>query len=403
MRGEIGLVLLCLLALLGGCWDRQEPDGVALVLGMGVDVDPETGMYRVIAQIANPLGLGTTGAEEGGGGGSSPPAKIISARGSTLFEAARNMEAHTTRTMSWAHTDVILLSESAARQGIGPILDFMEREQEVRLMARPLVVEGDVRELLSQNFPLEEIPALAIFRQTEALQVSRSIIPRADFLQLLQMMAAPGMDPLIPRIQLSQEAARQREEDDQQEADVDQPSPAELLGAAAFQGDRMVGWLTGSQARGCNWLHSHVNRATLLVPFPAEEIAFTVEVFSARGRVEPVITDGQIRMKARVDLDARLQDQIFQAVYEEETEFTRRLSSEVAQVVRDDIEAALFRAQELGADVFGFGNTIYRKHPQLWAEIEDDWREIFSQLTLELEVRAEIRRPGHILSPARPQ
>ncbi len=394
-----GIIMISL--ALSGCWDRREPDLLGIAMGMGIDVDEETGMFRVIAQIANPLGLSQGNGGNGpGGGDGTPPAILLSARGLTLFEASRNLEIHSTRELTLSHMEILLLSESAARQGMGPIIDFVERKREVRLQIRPVVVEGGLEELMSSQFPMEEIPAIGISRQLLSVKAKSALVPRVDFRQFVIATTSPGLDPIVPRIAVGN-VDQETEEDSGAGPDVD--SPAELQGAAVFQRDRMVGWLTGREVRGFNWLRGELDRATLVIPLAEGEAPFSVEVISASCGIEPILEGENIRFAVDIRLEAVIMDQVFHATYEEETAFTRLMNREVARMAQDDIEAVFSKSQELESDFLGLGNLIYRRHPERWRELEDDWRQTLSEVTLDLEVSAAIRRTGHILIPSRPR
>ncbi|MGI6165963.1 MAG: Ger(x)C family spore germination C-terminal domain-containing protein [Limnochordia bacterium] len=68
-----------------------------------------------------------------------------------------------------------------------------------------------------------------------------------------------------------------------------------------------------------------------------------------------------------------------------------------AQSVRlamGETKKVLSTAQALNSDIFGFGWMLYRKEYKHWQGMEADWDEIFPQITLKMDVRADIRRSG---------
>lgn len=71
--------------------------------------------------------------------------------------------------------------------------------------------------------------------------------------------------------------------------------------------------------------------------------------------------------------------------------------------IEDEIMAAVFKAQELNADIFGFGEAVRRKYPKQWKQLEDKWDEIFPTLEVNMVVDAKIRRTGKITKPAEPK
>jgi len=62
------------------------------------------------------------------------------------------------------------------------------------------------------------------------------------------------------------------------------------------------------------------------------------------------------------------------------------------------MEAVVKKAQEeYNADIFGFGNQIYKKHPGLWKKIGKDWDRIFPLVEVNYDVKVTLRRTGIIL------
>ncbi|MFO8059419.1 MAG: hypothetical protein R6U70_02005, partial [Bacillota bacterium] len=132
-------------AFLGSsCWDRRDPEHLAYVIGTGFDVE-EDGRFHVIAQLANPLVLG---GELGATGGEDKAFWVVSASGYTPLDAMRNLAEGTSRELFWAHNRVVMFSEELARRGIAPVLDLFERQRQLRTIAHPAVVSGDLRTLM---------------------------------------------------------------------------------------------------------------------------------------------------------------------------------------------------------------------------------------------------------------
>ena len=123
-----GLLLLCLLLpllTLAGCWDRREPSLLGVVTAVAFDFDPQTGLLQVIAQVANPLGIGGgNGADQSGGGGGNNPFWVVETSGHTIYEAIKKTEQVSTRKLIWSHLEAVLFSEAMAREGLRPVLDY---------------------------------------------------------------------------------------------------------------------------------------------------------------------------------------------------------------------------------------------------------------------------------------
>lgn len=402
-------LLLCLTASVGGCWNLREPEDLVHVLGLALDLDEESGLFKVYAQVANPAGMGGAATPSGdaggtGGGGGKKPFWTVSAYGHTPFEAVRNLVPHTSRELFWSHTSVLVISEKLARRGILPIIDFFERERQTRMIVRPVVAEGDVGRLMEADFPLEQTGARALSRGIMVSMFQSSIFPAKLLTEVVDTLSEPGVEVLIGRVKVLAEE-RTKSAAPSQAGAPRQPGalepPAELSGAAAFHKDRMVGWFSEREVRGWHWITGRAFRATLVLSAPDdEEKLLTVEVTSSSAKIEPGVEGNDARMKVTVKAEGRVQDETGPEDLTTESELTRSLNRRMAQVIRSDMEMAIAKAKELRSDVFGFGYSIYRTRYKDWKRLEEHWDEIFPTMPVELHVEARIRRTGLITKSA---
>ena len=174
-----------------GCWDRREPELLVFVLSVGFDKEP-SGDYKIVAQMFNPLALSQEGSGGGSPGGDKKPSWVVEASGQTPFEARKNLAPMVSRELFWSYTSTVLISEKLAREGIRPIMDLLERERQFRLIARPLVAEGDIKEILASQYPLEGCSGQALLRQLNTGDKMRSIAPVLEMRELINVAAQPG-------------------------------------------------------------------------------------------------------------------------------------------------------------------------------------------------------------------
>ncbi|NLG87070.1 MAG: Ger(x)C family spore germination protein, partial [Firmicutes bacterium] len=346
-------VLLCLtLLMVTGCWDRREPEMLAFVIAVGLDQDPVSGEYKIVAQIYNPLAMTQ---EMGGKGSPKKPAVVMEATGRTPYEARQNLAPKSSKELFWAHTGILLLGEDLAQMGIRPVLDLFERERQLRLIARPLVVEGDIKDILTAEFPLEETSGQALLREIQTSQLTSSILPVLETRELINILSQPGHELLIPRVKGS------TEDRDKKEGSVaDTLPPIYLAGGAAFCGDCMAGWLDAREVRGWHWIQQKARRAVLVVASPVDEKPVSVEIFRAHSSVKPEIDGDKVTMRIKVDVQGRIQDQISGADMVLKQDVLSSLERRTATIIKNDIMLAVRRAQDLKSDIFGFGNAVYR-------------------------------------------
>ena len=348
------------------------------------------------------------------------PFWVNTGRGHTPFEALKDLALTTSRQVNLSHVDVILISEKLARHGIDGVVDLYLRSPDMRLIAEIAVVEGGLKNLLESEIPLEPTPALGLLSMLEFTRQERSQIPRGDFREKLRLISLPGVDPVLVRFTVLEGAQPEAPTDSGSTQDQSQsqsqgqgqsrvPKPVvKIHGSAAFHGDRMVGWFENRESVGVNWLLNSISRTIVTVDSPRGGV-ITLELKQSGCQITPVVSgESSAWAQARVGRSESTRSSSSHSdhtVFDgDDPEMVKSVTDRVAQAVRHDIELALARARELGVDPFGFGNVIYRKHPQFWSEVvKDRWREMFKTVEVNLEVEVFLRRPGLVTSSIIPR
>lgn len=403
MRHRRMLLLLIIAVLVtglcGGCWNRREPELLGVVIAAGFDYDEEKELYRVIAQLANPIAMGQGGGEESGGGGGGSGGKqafwTTEAEGHTPFEAIRNLAETSSREFFWAHCRVILFSERLARRGLKDTLDLLERGRQFRLIAKPAVISGDLKKIMEAAFPLEQTGARGLDSFIATINFERSIFPEKNLNEVISTFSQSGKEIFIGQLKVLESD----EEGGKEGASI--ASPARVGGGALFRGDRMVGWGSIEQAQGWTYATGRAFRSTFVVESPEKMGSYiSIGAFGHSAQMRLLGDAENWRIELKVKMHGRIQEFGGPGALDAENELTRSLERRAAQAVRNRIEAMLSRAQELKSDIFGFGNLIHRKNPRLWQEIAPRWsEEIFPQLEIDLQVEFSILRAGLVKNP----
>ena len=177
------------------------------------------------------------------------------------------------------------------------------------------------------------------------------------------------------------------------------PNPAKISGAALFRGDKLVGFFDEEETAGYLWLTDNIRRLTMVFPPPGEKDKFlSVEVFKASTKLEPQIQGERVRLQFSASTRGKLQD--FGGLdFPFDEGFKDILNRRMAAVIYDQIDRAWQKARALNLDVFGFGHELYKTRPRDWKRLEENWKKIFPQIELEVDVHATIRNYGQIFDP----
>ena len=156
-------------------------------------------------------------------------------------------------------------------------------------------------------------------------------------------------------------------------------------GYGVLIGDRLVGYLDGSAARGLELLASRA-------------CAEMVEVPGAEGRVAVRVTGSHTVGTLSFQGERPLQLRLTCRVECQLEEYQQALTGEEGAAIREEMErkceswldTALVRLQSWGADCVGLGSRAAVAHPGKWSAVQEEWAAWFSQLEIEVEVQVRI-------------
>lgn len=405
----IGLVIL--LSISAGCWNRREIETLGFVVAAGVDtplgpthwdspnVDDEIERrLQLTVQIMKPSGMST------GERGTTleRPFLTVSITGRTFFECVRALSEVSPRSLYWPHNRWLLLGEEYAKGGVARVLDFWERDQETRRRAVVGVVkDGRAWDLLQVEFELERVPSEAGRGILLNASKKSSSIVWTSVNDFVVALASEGIDPIALRVETIPYTYPYEITGDVTREEV--KAEARISGAAVFRSDKLVGWLDGREARGYNWVIGKVKSALLVVEAPEHSIEpepgaslIGLEIIGAKGAFKPEITDDgrHIGIVVKISAEANIADvQPYIDSYGD-SELWAFMERRLEEVIRSEAMAAITKAQELRADIFGFGREVYRADPKVWKEVKDRWYEIFAHIEPEIEVSAKVVRSG---------
>ena len=411
-RKVVAIVALVLLfSLSTGCWNRREIETLGFVVAVGVDtslgathwespdVDGDS-MPRMqcTVQIVKPSAIVSGERSQT----LERPFWAVSATGRTILECIRNLSEVSPRILYWPHNRWFLIGEEYAKGGVTRVLDLMERDQETRRRTAIVVVMGGrAWDVLQTEFELERTPSEAGRGIVSNASGRFSTVAVATVNDFLVTLASEGIDPVAMRVEVIPYTFPYEITGDVSREEV--KATARLSGAAVFRSDKLVGWLDGREARGYNWVVGKVKSAALVVDAPPSSVELDpsasligLEIIRSKGAFRPRITDDgrQIGMEVKISAEANIADvQPYIDSYSD-AELWTSLEQRLEEAIKSEAMAAIRKAQELRADIFGFGREVYRTNPRVWKQVKDQWYEIFADMEPEIEVTAKIVRSG---------
>ena len=341
------------MVLATGCWDRREINDVVLVVALGLDKIKDK--YLVTLQLP----ILTGGKEEKGG----QRAYVLdSSLGRNIGEAINNMQKRNSRVFKLSHMRVVFIGEELAKNGIAEILDYMNRNGEVRQSAFMFVTEGKATDSLNTHPKLDRISSESIREIASMLNYGVSIR------EFLSDYYKEGKDPIVPVVHVTER------------------NIPEITTMALFKDDKMILKTNVAQSLGISWLKKSTKGSG--ITFRNHKGKFnTVIVTEQNVKIRP---NFQVNNPSfHIDLHAKgflLEYGDYSSL--KNIEEVHQLEEDMANEIKREVKSLIQTSLAANVDPIGFGYYLRGLHNVSW---EEKWKHQWTQLlpTMKTTIRAE--------------
>ncbi|NLN87676.1 MAG: Ger(x)C family spore germination protein [Syntrophomonadaceae bacterium] len=365
------LALLPVLLFNSGCWNQVEVVNTVEAVGMFFDI--ENGQPLLGLQLAEP-------ASSQSGTQPKKPINVYSA-GATFSEAARRVMLDVPRLPMWSHVGVMLMGIELTQTDLAMIADFLARNRNVRKTSFLFVAEGNSKDFLEAELPIETYPILGLRKLIRIQEQQTGIYKPVTVDDFLQALAEPGVEPTAPQVVVNE---------------VDGKKVLGLHGTAVFRERRQVGMLDEQESMGFRLMNpGMVTGGLFTFPPPGEEAQnkyISIELTRSLAKVKPQIEGNHLKkININIDAEGNFYEQNF-AGNMISLENIGKIEAATDEEMQKRVMAAVGKAQSLQSDIFGWGRMIRQQDPSLWANLAGDWPLVFSGLEVEVTVNFAIRR-----------
>lgn len=387
------LTIVVLFLLLAGCKSNflpkpKEINDLQLVQVIGVDLDEDDpGQIRVTIASKNlEVATGHEGGDSGSGSvKSGKKALIQTASGTTIFDAVRNIQTHSNKTLFWSHTDYYLVGEEAAKKDLIAFLDFFTRDHELRIEAKVLIVKGSTAKELIEQVNLSDFFIVDVLENLERSIDLLSISEEMKISQLMRFVDIHHSSARAPSIELVHHSAESRES----------RSEIDLSGYAIIKDLKLVGFIDRSIARGVNLITNNVESSIVNVT-DLTGGKVSLEIIQSKTKVIPYFskeTLKEITIKVKVKSSLGEVQSNHKINRKQEIEF---MEAQQSEILKQEMEKALRTVLAYGADCLNICDRIRLSRPLKWKKIEDNWLEIMRNVQYNIIVESKIERTYQI-------
>lgn len=345
------ILLLSVLLLLGGCWNKRELNELAIVTAVGVDKSDE--QFEISVQIVNPSQVASNKAS-----GIQVPVFTYHAKGKSLFDAIRKLTALTPRKPYYAHAQIIIIGEEMAEEGMNSILDLFQRDPEGRSDFNFIVShDSTAQEILSVLTPLEDVPASKMFK---SLKVSEAVWGTTESVildDLIQSLGSIDHSAVLPSIHIYGDADAGDFSSNIEKMD----SPAQLKygGLAIFKNYKLIGYLTEQESRDYNFLNNNIKSTFEIIACP-EEGKISTEIINSSTKMTGHFQNDVPSISIKLDIEQNVAE-ISCPLDLTKSKTIDALNKETSRQIKERLERTLQTIQQTyQADLLKFSNVLHR-------------------------------------------
>lgn len=370
------IALILSFSCLTGCWDSNELNDYAYVLGVAVDKGAVENM-RVTAQLAKPSQMRI----DASGGTSQKAYWNVSKEGQTFLRTLRGFMHESGRDLYFPHNEFLVVSWDAAKEGVGAYLDFFARDHDARIANWIFVARNSASEVLNFQPEFEKIPAVSIDELAHQQDKISETHP-TKIIEFINNLLSKTTATVVPILEVS----------------GDEKKKLLMENSAVFKEDKLVGELNSKETRGLLWVTNKIRFCDLTVSLPDIEGKIDLEVFLSKSNFTAALKDGKpvitITVKTESNMDAQSTTTSLST-----SETLIKLGSVQEESIKGEIESAIKKAKELHADIFGFGEAVFRKYPKEWKTMEAKWDEVFQDIQVDIQVKSLVGGTGLVAEP----
>ena len=392
------LIIVFILFSFTGCWSRREIEKLAMATIIGTDKITIDGQdkWLISANTIKPRDLASQGPLGGNGSGSDKPTVLVSSIGSTAWEAGRNLTARLPRREYIAHVNIFVIGEKLARDGVDQIIDVLLRSKDIRLNTWVLVAKGQALDILEIEPELEELLSQEIIGLVQNQPVASEAFT-IDIKRFANQLITPGQDAVASCIEVFERKEGGQSQPGNSSANNSGQKAVRLVGTAVFRKGKLVGWLNDEETKGYLYGIGRARQGIISLSvheLDKKDVAFAMT--RASSKIVPKVEGDEISFIIDIKAEGDLQQH-------DDTrpiarpDVIKAVEQKAAHEIKALVENALNKAQnEFEADIFGFGNRLHKRYPQFWKQIQQDWREIYPDIKVTVNVEAKVRRTGMI-------
>ncbi|WMJ24042.1 Ger(x)C family spore germination protein [Paludicola sp. MB14-C6] len=370
---SVFIIVLIPCILLTGCWSYEGLNEMTIVTGVAVDYDEVEKQYNLTFEIIDTINSSKqTGVSTA----------VVESKGTTVFTAIRKVKRKLPSKLYFGNAKVLIICGHVAKEkGIKELMDFFARDHEPRETFLVFVTKDfEAKDV----FQAKEITGKVISHViTEIVQEdthrSNALIGMKEY-EVHNQLQRNKQSLLLPVIQLKEENKKKI---------------TIVEGLAIFKKDKLIGYITGDEAKYVMFTIDRVIKGTLAFDINQngkDDVSFEIMDSSTKRNVE--YKNGKATYFLDILLEGTIvekQEDIVVATPKDILKIESAINESINKKVTNAVEIS---QQKYNSDYIGVAKSIYFKDYKLWKTLEPQWDTLYPQCDVQVNCRSRILSTG---------
>lgn len=377
------ILIIFLTIFLTGCSGYHELNDLSIVTAVAFDKNEEN--YEVSFLIANSP-KAQTSSKEG-----QAKTTVYSGEGKTVPEAVKKIEQIAPKQAYLSHINVVIISEDIGKDGFLKIADWLIRNPQTRkkfyLLQAKDVSAKNIIKIIS---PLESFPSQSIATLIESNVQTKATATSVTYSNFIGQILEKSFEPVLPSITIEGSVKKGSTEEN---LETTEPETYLVLGPLAiYKNDKLKDFATDKESQYINILKNEAKEFNYNIKYQKQNISIEASKIKTTTKINNE-KEVQITIEGVGDI-YNINNNIDLQNYKEIEKIEKAWNTEI----KSDLKKLINKAQnKWNADIFGFGNTLYKNNPNLWKQIENNWYSTyFPNLNVKINTKLKITAAGSL-------
>lgn len=322
------LILLIIPLLLGGCYDYNELEDLAIISGIGIDYQDD--LFEVTYEVLS--------TKKQGDSSSSSNAYTITSSGKTVSEAFASNGNNLDKVPYFDHIEAVIVSEEIANNHLQEVSEYLIRSSKVRNeFYLTIASETSAKDIISTTSKEKPSASTFIVDLLEHSKSSDSAGYYAPFTKTLRNILTEGEDAMLPIFSLEDEKIV-------------------LKGLGVFKDYELKEKLNTKEASIMNLLSNFEARTIFFEATCSNGKTTVMSLYEAKTEIEP----NSKEIKISGTLNGRINENNCEYDLKDEKSY-EELQNIFQKIIESEIESVITKLQNVESNALSIGKNYYNK------------------------------------------